>query len=269
MQRLHNNSVIYRSLKNKKRKAIFSYRSQLYLNNFGHSQTLIHINKNKWLVGCSPKRRGRYNWSTGLAEVSYPKSKHKIKVINSCHKLVRITNLKSATNLPTSKRRKITRSEAAISPNRKTLLIATLDDYYRGNFAIYRFKTIKKALRRAKHKAKKTVNLGKIKPIKAFHINSFYGDKIDSVQGYALDNHGNIYISEELNTNNKSSHNIVKLTYNSKKIKRYRLVDSHWRAHRAELEGIELKGHSLYATVAFHAKNNIVLGNKIYRIKHI
>ena len=76
LQRLHNNSVIYRSLKNDNKTIKFSYLSKLILDNFGHTQTLININKNNWLVGCNPKRYGNFNWATSLVEVPYPQKQH-------------------------------------------------------------------------------------------------------------------------------------------------------------------------------------------------
>lgn len=270
LQRLHNNSVIYRSVKNRKHKTTFSYKSQLYLNNFGHTQTLIHLNSRNWLVGCHPRQAGNYNWSTELAVVPYPK--HKDRVINSYHCLAHLTNLKSATDLSEAKRRPIIRSEAAISPNHKLLLIATIDTKNTGNFAVYHFSTIKHRLNKAKRSSHKSVNLANTQPISAFHIKHFYGDRVNSVQGYALDNEKNIYISEELNSNNKTSHNIIKFAWddtNPDQFKRYHLINSHWKPYRIELEGIELKNNTLYVSTAFHTHKQANLENKIYRIKNI
>ncbi|RVU71462.1 MULTISPECIES: helveticin J family class III bacteriocin [Lactobacillus] len=260
-----------------RRTAHFSMHHQLVLRNFGHTQTLVATSKDHWLVGARPVQfRGEeYSWDTELARVRFPKRGH--KTIVHLSKIPHLTHLNYATDMSQKKFSRVKRSEAAISPDYKWLLIATVDTHNNGHFAVYHFKTINHALDKASHRKYKGINLKHHKPVSAFHIRHFFGKHLNSIQGYAIDNHCNIYISREHTPTGRNSsypREIVKIKWhqtNHKKWRHYHVNTRHWKHVATELEGIEINGNKLRVTVAYHERNytHRVTKNRIYQVANI
>ena len=93
----------------------------------------------------------------------------------------------------------MTHAEAAVSPNYKKFLIATIENNRIGHFTIYDLDKINQAL--DKSGKYKDVSLDGFEYENSFTINNLYGNAedavVNSIQGYDLDNDGNIYISSQ------------------------------------------------------------------------
>ena len=280
LQVIHNDIIVRRVAKTRHHKKIkFSSKHQLRLKNFGHTQTWLYAGNNSWLVGAKPVKHPseNYYWDTEIARVKYPKKR---KTISKLHNLPRLTHLNYATDMAQKDYPLLKRSEVAISPNRRWLLIGTVDTKNNGHFAIYNFKEINSKLNQAAHHSKKTVNLKYVKSVSAFHINKFFGtgpNQVNSIQGYEIDNKKAIYISRELKPVSRNSsfpREVVKIPWNatnSSDWTRYKINNSHWKKVATELEGIELSGKNINLTVAYHKRNKShdVIGNRVYKLKNI
>ena len=276
LQKYFEDSIITEAKKPRHGKKInFSAHKQLILKNFGHTQTWAYAGKKQWFVGCSPKQSENFQFDIELARITFPKHK---KIIKNKKSLPRLINLNAASDEPSTSG--IRRSEATISPNRKWLLIATVDNDQNGHFAIYDLNQINSALDEASKKADKSVDLKEIKPLDAFHIDHFYGknyDQLESLQGYAIDNHKNIYISREvkpLTINSTFPREIVKIPWKATDYSNwvhYKINHPSWKKVATELEGLEISGKNINLTVAFHKRNKThrTFANNIYRIKNI
>src|SRR5699024_6475280 len=90
-------------------------------------------------------------------------------------------------------------AEAAVSPNYKKILIATIENNRIGHFIIYDLDKINQAL--DKSGKYKDVSVDGFEYEDSFTINNLYGNAedavVNSIQGYDLDNDGNIYISSQ------------------------------------------------------------------------
>lgn len=257
----------------------FSSKHELRLKDFGHTQTWIYAGNSNWFVGAKPDKtkKAQYYWDTEIARVKFPKGR---KTIRGLSKLPRMTHLNYATDVSQADYPKVRRSEAAISPNRKWLLIATVDTNDNGHFALYDLKEVNRALDAAARHANKAVNLKDMKQIAAFHINHLFGEKssqLNSIQGYEIDNNQTIYISSERKPTKKTSslpRELVKIPWgatNPKDWTRYKINNSHWHKIATELEGVEIVSSKLALTTAYHQKtrNHRVKENRVYRLNNI
>lgn len=262
VQKVHENTVIHRARKPKKGKnVVFPYNSKLILKNFGHTQTWVYSGKGNWLVGCTPVKNGNIYWDTEIAQVKFPKKG--TKTYTSVKRLPHLTDLRYATDMPQDQyTTDVKRAEAAISPNHRWLLIASIDYANNGHFALYNLKQINSQLEEAAHKTDKAVSLKDIEPITAFHINCFFGrnsqSQLTSCQEFDIDNDKNLYISSETAPNGKISkfpRQVVKISWgttNPKKWIRYRVSTPDWNHQSTELEGVEIANHNLHLTTGFH-----------------
>lgn len=270
-----NDTVIWRTAKPKRGTQVnFSSKQQLRLKGFGHTQTLAYAGSNRYFTGGNPTTGYDYSFDTDIVRVRIPKGK---VTYSNLSRLPHLANLKYATDMPQSEYPGIKRAEATVSPNRKYLLIASVDVDNNGHFAIYRLSDVNKALNKVEHKKNQAVSLRTIHQVAAFHINHFFGNgknKINSLQGYAIDDDNNIYISSELSPQTTSSsmpREIVKIKWgdtNPKDWEHFNVNDSSWNSVATELEGLEIPNGNLNLTVAYHAKNSkhTTLENRIYRI---
>lgn len=180
----------------------------------------------------------------------------------------------------------MTHAEAAVSPDYTKFLIATIEDGEIGHFTIYDLDTINNALDNA---GTGYVSLDGFPYQTSFTISNLYGDGqdniINSIQGFDLDNNGNIYISSQHYPSLKNGHwsvhhkQIVKIPYYAQSED----AESQWSSvNLSAFGGLDISGkHSevesiqiidedhCYLTVAYHAnvygKNKTVL-NKIYEL---
>ncbi|WP_353737072.1 helveticin J family class III bacteriocin [Lactobacillus helveticus] len=128
------------------------------------------------------------------------------------------------------------------------------------------------------------VNLGELSYLESFVIPGFYENLKSSVQGYDIDNLGNIYVSSQKSPDTLNhkyySKNIFKIpTYDRFNTSNWLQVDLdkyagpiniYGQGMHTELEGIQiLDENHCYLTVAYHKtvrKKNKTVSNKIYEV---
>lgn len=256
----------------------FSNKSEIKLNNSGHTQTWAHDQKNYWFVGAGPKLGGHHYWDTEIARVKFPK--HGKKVYQNVAEIPHLTDLNLATDMNQAQYPGIKRSEAAVSPNHKYLLIATTDLKNNGHFALYNLKEVNNRLNAASRQPNKAVSLSQLHRLAAFHINHFIGNhrwQLNSIQGYGIRNNRTIYISREFKpTANHSSfpREVVKIAWHQtdpKKWTHFKVNHPHWNKVMTELEGIENVGQRFYLTVSYRNDNkwHTVTGSSFFRLNHL
>ena len=177
-------------------------------------------------------------------------------------------------------------AEAAVSPNYKKFLIATIENNRIGHFTIYDLDKINQAL--DKSGKYKDVSLDGFEYEDSFTINNLYGNAedavVNSIQGYDLDNDGNIYISSQKAPDFDGSYHayhkqIVKIPWNG----RSETKEDQWESvnlsafggldiskKHSEVESIQiLSENHCYLTVAYHSKldgKNKTTLNRIYEL---
>lgn len=180
----------------------------------------------------------------------------------------------------------MTHAEAAVSPNYKKFLIATIENNRIGHFTIYDLDKINQAL--DKSGKYKDVSLDGFEYEDSFTINNLYGNAedavVNSIQGYDLDNDGNIYISSQKAPDFDDSYHayhkqIVKIPWNG----RSETKEDQWESvnlsafggldiskKHSEVESIQiLSENHCYLTVAYHSKldgKNKTTLNRIYEL---
>src|SRR5699024_9659932 len=177
-------------------------------------------------------------------------------------------------------------AEAAVSANYKKFLIATIENNRIGHFTIYDLDKINQAL--DKSGKYKDVSLDGFEYEDSFTINNLYGNAedavVNSIQGYDLDNDGNIYISSQKSPDFDGSYHayhkqIVKIPWNG----RSETKENQWESvnlsafggldiskKHSEVESIQiLSENHCYLTVAYHSKldgKNKTTLNRIYEL---
>lgn len=278
VQEVHRNTIIRRAPKPRHGRTVkFSNRSKLTLMNFGHTQSWSYAGRDSWFVGANPQKHGHYYWDTQIAKVTFPKHGHKTYYNQA--KLPRLTNLEYATDVNPASRAQIKSAEAAVSPNRKYLLIATLGTDHSGHFALYRLSEANRLLNRAASSSNKEVSINNLHKLAAFHIAKFYGSKVgelDSIQGYAIDNQKTIYVSRQHHPTAQRNYyprEIVKIRWGTtqpEKWHHYDVNNSHWHGKLTELEGLNMSGSHLYLTASYHKHDAhyAVTQSRLYRLPH-
>lgn len=278
------NTISVRKGKKHSGKVTFpSKKKAMEIVNGGHTQTWEDAGDGShWLMGTTPKRdkkNSEFSWTT---EIAWVKFKH-ARYYN--HKFTRLTNLHAASDDQNYNENKLQRVEAAVSPNHHYLLISSIQSPASKNslqtihFGLYNLKEINQKLSEAEKAGHKTVSLTSIKAIDTFHLPNIFGKKgkIDSVQGIAISNKKEIYLSSEHLPELKGHYyrtnfprEIIKIPWKSTKPSEWtyaKLNHSSWRKAATELEGMQLTDHGFYITVAFHnPKNYLVYKNIIYKI---
>lgn len=254
----------------------------------GHTQTWEFSGRsNNWFVGTKPKDLdNNVLWDLQIARVDITKKTN----YTSNTDLKRLAALNTGGPFPYGKNingRTLQRAEAALSPDYSTMLIATVDNYGTGYFTQYNTSTIHSEL----DKAPDYVDISTIPYIKekSFKIDNFYNKDggaeviVNSIQGYDLDNEGNIYISSQqsptidkktgkITTHHKQIVTIPHDSYENSSqwhtlnLSKNKVVDK--SGLHSELEGIQIisKNHC-YLTVAYHAKSKT--SNSLYTSQNI
>lgn len=250
----------------------------------GHTQTWEFSGKDdRWFVGTKPNSSG---WAKQIARVD-------ITTMGGTHysntDFPRLAYLNRAGDQQDwCSGADMKRVEIALSPDHKQFLVANAEVHGKAHFAIYRTDSINAALNQVEAQ-RGFVNLGDIPCTSSFTIDKFVTTKyapglINSIQGYGIDNKGNIYVTSQKSptindagkwvTHHKQ---IVKIPYNS------RTSTNTWRSvNLSDWGGIDLSGkHSeveslqmiaedhAYVTVAYHAKvnkSNKTVLNMIYEL---
>lgn len=240
----------------------------------GHTQTWEFSGRsNNWFVGTKPKDLdNNVLWDLQIARVDITKKTN----YTSNTDFKRLAALNTGGPFPYGKNingRTLQRAEAALSPDYSTMLIATVDNYGTGYFTQY---STSSTIHSELDKVPEYVDMSTVPYIKekSFKIDNFYNKDggadviVNSIQGYDLDNEGNIYISSQQSpTINKDT---GKFTSHHKQIviiPNYAYNDTNqWRSvnlsafgkldipgKHSELEGIQIidKNHC-YLTSAYH-----------------
>ena len=253
----------------------------------GHTQTWEYSGRSgKWFVGTKASATPGTDtlWDKQIARVDISSIG---KVYYSNTDLPRLAYLNRAGNLTkpdgsTYAGTDLERAEAAVSPDYSKFLLATVDTMGNGYFTIFDNNLINNELDNVEY-SNGYVNLGELSCLESFVVPNFYSD-VSSIQGYDLDNAGNIYVSSQL------APNPVKGKYYPKnifKIPVYARTDtSNWikvdLTHNAgpiniygqgmhtELEGIQIINENhCYLTVAYHKNisgKSKTVSNKIYEL---
>lgn len=208
----------------------------LYDGYYAHTQTLYQVDSSHLLVGITHKdhlKKGRIAWALEIAYIDINKHKYSNqlltdnKTINpNFANVSKITKLDSI--LPSNQ--KLKRTEIAITPDRKYLLVCDVSDDNIGYFGLYDLNIILKQLANgivdlANQQLVKPVmvvpNITYGLPKKADFINIVndyeHGqkniNKNYSIQGYAIDNDLNIYIDSQRGPIQKKKHVTPYLEY--------------------------------------------------------
>lgn len=251
----------------------------------GHTQTWEYSGRSgQWFIGTKPSYNGgSVDWAKQIARVDirYSAGSH-----TSNTDFPRLAYLNRAGSNPFSGD-SMTHAEAAVSPDYSQFLIATVENGQIGHFTIYDLESINNALDNA---GTGYVSLDGFPYQASFTINNLYGDDtqanvMNSIQGFDLDNNGNIYISSQqapsLNGSKWSVHHkeIVKIPYYA----RSEAAESQWvkvnlsdfggldiSGKHSEVESIQIIGENhCYLTVAYHQNvggENKTTMNRIYEL---
>lgn len=247
----------------------------------GHSQTWEYSGRSgKWFVGTKPKAH-KYGdesiyWDIQVARVDINKLG---KTYTSNTQLPRLAHLNRAGKNKYSGD-KLVRTEAALSPDYSKFLIATVDDKDMGYFTIYHADVINEAFDKVEGRHG-YVALDNIPYIKSY---TFDTKKIGSLQGYDLDNEGNVYISSQKAPSYHRNHAkpwqtyskyIYKLPFaNPDDVLKINIEENagpiNVKGMHTELEGLQVLGENhCYLTVAYHKAvngKNKTVANKLYEV---
>ncbi|WP_297815614.1 class III bacteriocin [uncultured Lactobacillus sp.] len=251
----------------------------------GHTQTLLFSGKaDQYFIGTKPKKYGSIFWDTQIARVTIPQSGR--ATYDSNTQMVRLSYMNRAgsganSNVPYPGK-DLERLEAAISPNYQYFLVASIDFNHVGHFALYNLADINQALDKAQEDTS-DVNIQNINCLAAFNIPNFNTNPLQSIQGYAIDNQKNIYISSQPSPSKDwfglsrqgKNREIVKIPWGETNpdnwlvlgLDQNRTLDC--IGYLTEFEGIQILGENdLYLTVAYHRDSDLTtLKNRIYHVK--
>lgn len=195
---LKRNEVVIQNALKKKNTKFANLNKAVTLPGDRHTQTLEKDTGDMWFVGVTPKKvkeHAEFVWTTEIGRFHYRAGQL------DQTQMPRLTDLEKASDDKYYTADQLERVEATVSPNKHYLLINSVQ-YPQGasklqtvHFALYDLATINARLDQAENSDSKTVSLATIKPIKAFHIKNAIGSKLSSLQGLAIDNKLNIYIS--------------------------------------------------------------------------
>ncbi|MGQ5709596.1 helveticin J family class III bacteriocin [Lactobacillus sp. PSON] len=262
-----------------------------------HTQTWEYSGKkNNWFIGTKPVG----SWCSQIARVDIVSDgvNH-----NSNLDFARIAWLSHAGKMDYPGDDMV-RSEAAVSPNYEKLLIATIDKAGTGYFSIYKLSLINKALDNVKNLSpeKRYIKINDLEYAldSSFKVTEFYNknaDKYDnfvlnSVQGYDLDNYGNIYVTSQKSpdidkrTGKFEAHHkqILKIPayarndssrWSTLDLSAAGVIDIKGKGLHSEVESIQIIDENYgYLTVAYHESRgtkpkcySYTSKNMIYKIK--
>lgn len=252
----------------------------------GHTQTWEYAGttdrssgKCLWFTGT----KSRYNandgiyWDTQIARITFGEH-HRNNT-----EMTRISNLNQAGRKfgLDYNGNNLVRSEVAVSPspNYNLFLVVTVDKAGTGYFSLYRLSDINTALNEVgtgdlNLKTNSVAN----QCLKAFKIDQLT-TKVGSLQGYDIDDAGNIYISSEYHPDKvyplqSKSRKIVKIQWDTTEINEWDIIHLDNNSildesgYATEFEGIQVNGENdLYLTVAYHDSYEYTTKkNKIFRI---
>ena len=246
----------------------------------GHTQTWEFSGESgKWFVGVKPTKE---HWAKQIARVDI-RSLKASKTYDSNTAFPRIAYLDQAGEPKDycQSPENFKRAEAALSPDYTKMLIATMENDGTGHFVIYNAKMINQALDDTSIDYVDLRDKQKYPCEDSFTISNFDDLMNNSVQGYDLDNAGNIYITSQHKPNMEDHKYYPKMI---KKIPYYAHEEtSQWeevglsavnisgKGMHSEVESIQIIGENHgYLTVAYHKlvnNKNLTILNRIYEIE--
>ncbi|WP_229265536.1 helveticin J family class III bacteriocin [Lactobacillus crispatus] len=247
----------------------------------GHTQTWEYSGRSgKWFVGTKPGPK----WDKQIARVDISPLG---KVFYSNTDLPRLAYLNRAGGLlkpdgSTYAGDDMKRAEAAVSPDYSKFLLATMDNWGNGYFTIYDNNLINDKLDSAEYN-NDYVSLDGLSCLESFVVPGFYSAVKSSVQGYDLDNEGNIYVSSQESPDTIGhqyyTKNIFKIPTFARtdtsswlqiNLDNNSVINIYGQGMHTELEGIQiLNENQCYLTVAYHKTvggKNKTVSNKIYEV---
>ncbi|RMC26038.1 MULTISPECIES: helveticin J family class III bacteriocin [unclassified Lactobacillus] len=290
-------TVVYRALKNGLNTTFTKNGYRLYLKGIkvggtagAHTQTWEYAGPNgngEWFVGTKPKNSpgtDKY-WASQIARVKFAN-----QVYSKNTELPRLSALNRAGSgyddgsvvYPGTD---LVRSEGAVSPEYTWMLIATIDNNETAHFGFYSVNEINAAINKYG-----TTNypLDQFTCYYAFKVEDFV-KKVDSIQGFDIDEDKNIYVSSEKapksNKNGKleaQTRRIFKIPYGAKgDTSLWEVIDLNANntdgnntsvlersGFLTEFESIQVAGpNDIYLTVSYHDKTaGTTLHSRIYEI---
>lgn len=246
----------------------------------GHTQTWEFSGESgKWFMGVKPTKE---HWAKQIARVDI-RSLKASKTYDSNTAFPRIAYLDQAGEPKDycQSPENFKRAEAALSPDYTKMLIATMENDGTGHFVIYNAKMINQALDDTSIDYVDLRDKQKYPCEDSFTISNFDDLMNNSVQGYDLDNAGNIYITSQHKPNMEDHKYYPKMI---KKIPYYAHEEtSQWeevglsavnisgKGMHSEVESIQIIGENHgYLTVAYHKlvnNKNLTILNRIYEIE--
>lgn len=237
----------------------------------------------QWFFGTKPSADPDYHWAKQIARVDIRNSSTNH---SSNTEFPRLAFLSYAGSSPYSGKL-MTHAEAATSPDYTKFLIATIENNHIGHFTIYDLDKINQALDNA---GNSYVSLENFPYQNSFIIDNLYGNDTDtyvmnSIQGFDIDNSGNIYISSQahpnLNKGKWKTHHkqIIKIPYYARSkenedqwetvnLSKFRNLDISGK--HSEVESIQIIDENhCYLTVSYHekvGKSNVTTLSKIYEL---
>lgn len=232
----------------------------------GHTQTWAPAGRQgQWFIGTKPSH-SHMQWDQQIARVDLTN----MGTQHCSHlEFPRLGYLNRVGNYPVAGTA-MKRVEAAVSPDLSRILIASLEYNGTGHFTIYPLAAVNKVLDQAAKcsPASRYVNLSALPYLEAFTVARLSPGWLNSVQGYAIDNPGNIYISSQrapgLNSQtgqfSPNLARVIKIPVGGRADQiQWTCVNLSARRQLAltgtasELEGIQVIGEDeVYLTVAYH-----------------
>lgn len=257
----------------------------------GHTQTLDFANQpNMWFIGT---KKNHFNWSTQLARVTIPsRSAHtsntefaRLAYLNRAGRGLRVIEDQGVDTYLPFRGNDLLRFDAAISPAGKLLMLVTIDQQTatlskgnNGYFILYDLAVINAALDKV---GIGYVNLGELPYLSEFYINHITAvDKIGSLQGFALDEKRNVYISSEFAPSqgnlSQKPRRIIKIpwgTWGSSNDQGWQILDFDQAnidilGYATELENIQvISENNLYLTISYHNGAGVTTRSRVYQVK--
>ncbi|TSO25920.1 class III bacteriocin [Lactobacillus sp. LL6] len=251
----------------------------------GHTQTWTYSGeKDRWFIGTKPKKHGSILWDTQIARVNLENAPLQV---DSNTALPRLSYMNRAgygygdnsVPIPGSQ---FERLEAAVSPDYKKFLVASIDVNHVGRFALYDLDEINQALDEAEAD-NADVNIQNMHCLGAFAVPNFNSEIIQSVQGYDIDENNNIYVSSQLGPTTDflglakegKPREIVKIPWGETNPDNWEVADlTHDKTvdslgYVTEFESVQvLDANNIYLTVAYHRRSDLTtLKNRIYKVE--
>ncbi|RVU71377.1 hypothetical protein EJK17_02755 [Lactobacillus xujianguonis] len=289
LQLLHKQTdiIVYREQPSGKHVIFDEDNPIVYLTNMagGHTQTWTYAGeKDRWFIGTKPKKHGSILWDTQIARIDLANAPVQVDANTALPRLSYLNRAGSGfgDGSVAYPGKDLERLEAAVSPDYKKFLIASIDLNHVGHFALYDLAEVNAALDQAEAD-NSDVNIQNLHCLGAFNIPNMNTDPLKSIQGYDIDEDNNIYISSQLGPTTDflglakegKPREIVKIPWGEADSSKWEVADlMHDHTVDAlgfvtEFESVQvISPDEIYLTVAYHRKSDLKsLKNRVYKIE--